>query len=225
MSNVAATLLALQFGDSFFPSGGVSFSWGLEGLVDKGAVTEFDVDAFMLGQLRGRWSDFDRPAVVAAHRARGDFDAVAAVDQQIEIRSPCAELRLGSQRMGQAMLSLFINIGWPELAAYRAMVKRGCAYGHLSPMQGFLWGVAGLSELEAVALSAHSFSIGLLGAAVRLGCLTHVGAQRALIRIRSEAASLSEQPVPPLSRLSSCAIEAEIAAMRHASNDARVFAN
>ena len=40
MSDVADALAVLQFGDSFFPSGAVSFSWGLEGLSDSGVVTD-----------------------------------------------------------------------------------------------------------------------------------------------------------------------------------------
>lgn len=225
MSDIAATLAALQFGDSFFPSGGVSFSWGLEGLVQNGAVTDANIPAFVIGQLLARWVNFDRAAVVVAHRAQADLEAVADIDRKIEIQTPCAELRSGSRRMGQAMLAVFVSLGRSESAAYREMIKRGSAYGHIAPMQGFLWGQAGLSESDAVALSAHSFCIGLLGAAVRLGCLSHIDAQRALIEARKEAALLAELPVPPFSALSSCAIEAEIAVMCHATNDARVFAN
>ena len=77
MSDVADALAVLQFGDSFFPSGAVSFSWGLEGLSDSGVVTGADeVRAFVIGQLRARWAEFDRPVVVAAHRARMDLDEV-----------------------------------------------------------------------------------------------------------------------------------------------------
>ncbi len=225
MSEVAETMLALQFGDSFFPSGGVSFSWGLEGLIQHGAVTEAGIESFVIGQLHAKWANFDRAAVVAAHRAAGDLDSVAVIDRQIEIQTPCAELRAGSQRMGQAMLALFVSLGWPQPPLYRDRIKQGRAYGHVAPMQGWLWERAGLREPEAVALSAHGFCIGLLGAAMRLGFLSHVDAQRVLVEARKEVAMLSGLPVPPLSELSSCGVEAEIAVMRHASNDARVFAN
>ena len=81
MSDVAEALAVLQFGDSFFPSGAVSFSWGLEGLSDSGVVTDADaVRAFVIGQLRARWAEFDRPVVVAAHRARMSLEEVAAID-------------------------------------------------------------------------------------------------------------------------------------------------
>ena len=84
-----------------------------------------------------------------------------------------------------AMLSVFARLGIGEADAYRERVKRGDAFGHLPTMQGYLWGRAGLSEPDAVALSAHTFSTGLLGAGIRLGCLSHIDAQQILLRARS----------------------------------------
>jgi urease accessory protein len=104
-------------------------------------------------------------------------------------------------------------------------VKQGGACGHLAAMQGYLWGRAGLSEPDAVALSAHTFTTGLLGAGIRLGCLSHIEAQQILIEARKEAARLATLPVPPIGALSAYAIEAEIAVMQHVNNSLRVFAN
>ncbi len=104
-------------------------------------------------------------------------------------------------------------------------VKQGEAFGHLAAMQGYLWGRAGLSERDAVALSAHTFTTGLLGAGIRLGCLSHIEAQQILIDARQKATSLAALPVPPIGELSAYAIEAEIAVMQHANNSLRVFAN
>jgi urease accessory protein len=226
MSDVSAALAVLQFGDSFFPSGAVSFSWGLEGLSDSGVVTDADaVRAFVIGQLSARWAEFDRPVVVTAHQARMSLENVAAIDAQVETQSPCAELRGASRRMGEAMLSIFARLGIGDATAYRGLVKQGDAFSHLPAMQGYLWGRAGLSERDAIALSAHTFSTGLLGAGIRLGCLSHIDAQQILIEAREEAASLAALPVPPVGELSAYAIEAEIAVMQHVNNSLRVFAN
>ena len=73
MSDVAAAMALLQFGDSFFPSGSVAFSWGLEGLAENGGVTDAEtVHAFVLGQLHARWAQFDRAVVVLAHRSTAE---------------------------------------------------------------------------------------------------------------------------------------------------------
>jgi urease accessory protein len=226
MSKLADTLALLQFGDSFFPSGTVSFSWGLEGLSDSGAVRGAeDVRAFVIGQLRARWADFDRAVVVAAHRSRMSLDEVAAIDDQVEIQTPCANFRSGSRRIGEALLSVFARLGIGEAGAYRDKVKAHAAFAHLPAMQGYLWGRAGLGQDHAVALSAHSFATGLLGAGIRLGCLSHIDAQSILIEARAEAARLAARPLPSITALSAYGIEAEIAVMRHAGNNLRVFAN
>src|SRR4029079_11546591 len=147
MSDVADALAVLQFGDSFFPSGAVSFSWGLEGLSDSGVVHGADaVRVFVVGQLRARWAEFDRPVVVAAHQARMSLEDVTAIDAQVEMQSPSAELRSASRRMGEAMLSVFARLGIGEAATYRERIKRGDAFGHLAAMQGYLWGRVDLSE-------------------------------------------------------------------------------
>ena len=198
----------------------------MEGLSDCGVVADADaVRAFVIGQLRARWAEFDRPVVVAAHQARMSLEEVAAIDAQVEMQSPCAELRSGSRRMGEAMLSVFARLGIGDAAAYRERVKQGEAFGHLAAMQGYLWGRAGLSERDAIALSAHTFSTGLLGAGIRLGCLSHIEAQQILIEARKEAARLAALPVHPIGELSAYAIEAEIAVMQHVNNSLRVFAN
>lgn len=226
MSDLAAPLALLQFGDSFFPSGSISFSWGLEGLTESGVVASAQsLHSFIIGQLHARWAHFDRPVIVAAHRAMMDLEAVAAIDNQVEIQTPSAELRSGSRRMGEVMLSVFGRLEMSASTPYRDLIKSGAAYGHIVPIQGLLWGRAGLSERDVVALSAHTFCTGLLGAGLRLGCQTHIDAQRTLFAAREEAARLAELPLPPITELGSYGVEAEIAVMQHANNVMRVFAN
>ena len=61
MRDGTVLLRILQEGDSFFPSGSVSFSWGLETLSSDGMITnEAAVEAFLTAQLRNRWANFDR---------------------------------------------------------------------------------------------------------------------------------------------------------------------
>ncbi len=226
MSDVAAGMALLQFGDSFFPSGSVSFSWGLEGLAENGVVTDAEtMHAFVVGQLNARWAQFDRAVVVLSHRSMANLEAVATIDDQVEIQTPCAELRSGSRRMGEAMLAVFARLGVADVPAYRNLIKRGLAHGHVAPMQGLLWGRVGLSEGDAIALSAHTFCTALLGAGVRLGCVTHIDAQRIMIETRREAARLAALPLPTIDELSTYGVEAEIAVMRHVNSCTRVFAN
>jgi urease accessory protein len=224
--NFASAMAVLQYGDSFFPSGSVAFSWGLEDLARRGRLAnEGEVEAFVVGQLRSRWAGFDRPAVAAAHRIGSDCAAVANIDRHVEIRTVAAELRSGSRRMGNAMLLVFTQLGQAHALRYRDLVKRGEAFGHLPVMQGFLLGHSGLNEVDALAVSAHTFCTGLLGAAIRLGCLTHIEAQHILLEARREAGRINSEPMPGLEEMASASFESEIAVMHHASRDLRLFAN
>jgi len=226
MDDVGSLLNALHYGDSFFPSGAVSFSWGLEAMVGGGHLTRpEDIQDFVIGQLHARWASFDRTIVTSAHRAAYDLDAVTEIDELVECLSPVAEFRQGSRRMGDAMLSVFQRLGSPAASRYRERQKSLQAPGHITAMQGLLWSEASLSETAAVALSAHTFCTSLVSAGLRLGCLTHISAQKLLTAAYAEAAEIAVLPLVPLERISTYGIEAEIAAMRHAAQDLRLFAN
>lgn len=70
-SNHASLLLALQHGDSQFPSGSFAFSQGLEAASQLAtALGPFDFQGFATAQLRHRWAISDRPALARAHRLR-----------------------------------------------------------------------------------------------------------------------------------------------------------
>jgi urease accessory protein len=226
MTGISSQLALLQYGDSFFPSGSVSFSWGLEGLVESGAVSGPEsFRSFMTGQLQSRWACYERSVVTAAHGAHHDPAAVTAIDQTVEITTLAAELRKASCRMGSAMLLVFARLGHERAASYRGLISREEAFGHLNVMQGMLWAVAGLELDDAVALSAHTFCTGLLSAGVRLGCITHLDAQKLLSFSREEASRLARQPAPPIDSIRTHAPQAEIAVMQHALRDLRLFAN
>ncbi len=226
MTEFGSLMRVLQYGDSFFPSGAVSFSWGLEALAERGAFADAGaIQSFVIGQLHARWASFDRSVVSAAYRAVPSLNAVAVIDYTIEMLTSSADMRSASRRMGEAMVLIFARLDVAYAAAYRARIKSGEAYGHVAVMQGFLWRCNGLKETEALALSAHTFCVGLLGAGIRLGCLTHIDAQRILTAAGAEVSQIAEEPIVPLDAISSYGVEAEIAIMGHAYQDLRLFSN
>ena len=219
-------LASLQNADSFFPSGGVSFSWGLETLIADGAVgCAEQVDAYVGGQLRYRWAICDRVALVAAMRASGDILRLQDIDAELEAMTLAMELREGSKRAGASLLTVHERLKTPGAAQYRTAIRTGNAHGHLPVVQGLLWCGAGLSETAAEAASAHVFCVGMLGAALRLGSIGHIQGQETLLRIRPVIAELLSVPVLPMEEISACAPAGEIAAMRHEVQSARLFAN
>jgi urease accessory protein len=224
MREVGDLMSLLQQADSFFPSGAVAFSWGLETLHSEGQVRDAEqVASFLLGQLRQRWASFDRVVLAQVYRAMPDLDAVRSIDRDVEALTPAREAREGSRRAGATLLRIHAQLETPHAQTYRERVQSGAAHGHLPVVQALLWHASGFTLDAALAASAHSLCVGMLGAAIRLGALGHVDAQRILQRareaIRSHAApEPGEQP-------SSFVPGAEIAMLRHETQHARLFMN
>jgi urease accessory protein len=222
--DTAALLTTLQHGDSFFPSGGIAFSWGLETLHAQGFVRERDsLTAFLRGQLERRWATCDRVALVRAFEYDKDLTGIARVDFELEALSLARELREGSSRAGAALLRVHEQLATPHAAQYRALIRSGGAVGHLPVVQGLVWRHIGVSMETALTLSAHTHCVGILGAALRLGIIGHLDAQRVLQGVRALLAELIAQPIPD--EMSTFAPAAEIAAMRHETQHSRLFAN
>ena len=145
--SVAGLLATLQNADSFFPGGGIAFSWGTETLITDGQMKGAEqLAAFVAGQLQQRWAVCDRPALVAAFQADGKMDRVAVIDRELEALTLAAELREGSKRAGAALLTVHERIGTAGAADYRAALRSGYALGHLPVVQGVVWRGTGMDE-------------------------------------------------------------------------------
>lgn len=226
MAKGALLLRILQEADSFFPSGAVSFSWGLETLCSEGWVTkESEVEDFLLAQFTYRWASFDRIAVIEAAKVSRFTSKIVEVDRMVEAQTLPDELRSGSRRNGCGLLSVHAKLGTPGAKDYLAGVRASVGFGHVSVMQGFLWRRRGISSDEAVLLSAHVLCVGILGAAVRLGVIGHIGAQNILTKLQPTIDRLATRPVTSLDEIHCFLPQAEIASMRHETAAARLFAN
>ncbi len=243
MNALSSSLLALQQADSFFPAGAVAWSWGLETLVvDAYLGVPLDatgrcrrrgihpdrsppIRAFVEGQLRHRWNSFDRVFLDAAWYAADNLTALMDLDAQIEALTLAEELRQGSRRVGQSLLGVHVALGTPGAALYQQQVLSGVAPGHLPIVQGLLWQRLGMRHDHCQLAAAHGLCTGLVSAAVRLGIIGHLDAQRVLTDIQPLLLELLAQT--PLTLDDACGFTpmAEIAVMRHETQDLRLFAN
>ena len=217
---------ALQHADSFFPSGSVSFSWGLETLhTDLLVGSAAQLAEFVEGQLCNRWASCDACALTAAFRAQGQLDRVAAVDDIVEAMTLATELREGSKRAGASLLNVHAKLDTPGAAEYRERVRQRIAHGHLPVVQGMLWQAVGMAEQTCRAVSAHTLCTALVGSALRLGMIGHLDAQKILLQVRPVLVELLKLEPGEAESIHAYTPQAEIAAMRHEIQDARLFAN
>ncbi|GLS45610.1 urease accessory protein UreF [Methylobacterium brachythecii] len=226
-----AALLALQHADSAFPSGSFAFSNGIEGLA--ALEPNFGADGLaraVTAILRHRWARSERVALTLAHRATGDFVRLAAIDEAIEAATLAETMRQGSRRNGASLLVTHARLGTPGAAELRAALSAGTVFGHLAMVQGVLWRGLGLDEAAAAQISGYQTLAGLVTAAIRLGGVGAIEAQRVVGEVLPVLAEVLAEPVetpatPDAIRLESFTPLVEIAAARHARADLRLFAN
>lgn len=220
------SLAAFQHLDSFFPSGAVSFSWGLEELSNRGLVTtRQDLFDFICAQLTHRWAGLDRPVLVHGHAAAFDFEALIDLDWLVEAQTLAVEQREGSRRMGAALLAIHTKLSTPGAKDYASRVREGFAAGHLPVVQGLLWGRLEFDSQLIQRMAAHGLCTGLLSAAVRLSVTGHVDAQHVLADLHPVIEEILTQEVADPGVLHSFVPQTEIASMNHETDEMRLFAN
>jgi urease accessory protein len=225
LRNAGALLTALQFGDGQFPGGGFAFSWGLESLAADGKVSRMGFADFLAGQLRHRWGNCDRVILVHSHAASHNLARLLELDDLTDAWLTAAPLRTGSRRAGAALLGTHLRLGTPGAQILKDALDRGDACGHLPVVQGVTLAGVGLDARAAIAVSAYGVAQSLCTAAIRLGLISHLDAQRALSGIRPCLAQITADPVPAPEDIHSFTPVADIAAMRHTDQAQRLFSN
>lgn len=223
MTDAAQLLAGIRFGDSGFPSGGFAFSSGLEGSYRDGMVLgEADVAAFAAEQLEGRWHGCDRVLM----RSAWSTPDPAAADAMAEAVATMSVLREASRRAGAATLATFAAVLQASadtgVIAYRDRVLTGSAPGHLPVAQAVCLRAAGLTLHTAETVAAWQVLSGITGAALRLGIIGHLGAQRIITTLTPLTIALLARQ--PRSRPATFTAYADIAAQRRG-DGARLFAS
>ncbi len=219
-------LAAFQHADSFFPSGAVSFSWGLETMSNQGLVSSrHDLRRFIRAQLTNRWAVFERPVMIHAHTAADDWQRLAALDWRVDAQTLAAEQRDGSRRMGAALLAIHVKLETPDAAACLSRVRDGLAAGHLPVVQGLVWQRLGFDALLIQRMAAHALCTGLLSAALRLAIVGHFDAQRILAELHPVIEDLVGRTIAEPGTVHNFVPQTDIASMNYETDEMRLFAN
>ena len=224
-------LALLQLNDSAFPSGAFTHSYGLEQLVRRVVVRDItDVERFVRSVVMSTVASTEATAAfLAASAARShDLDAIVELDEALHAMKPAAELREASLQTGRRFLEeVAVHVDSPVLADYRARIAADARLGNYAVAFGV---VAAAHEIEpryvpaAVMLAAAT---AMLQAAMRLMRVSHRDVQATLHRLRpliaARAAGVrSDVGVPALAGFHPMQ---DIASMRHAEAEARLFAS
>ena len=225
----------LQFADGLFPVGSYAHSFGLESYVAAGTIRDADgVESFLLAHLQGSVAPTDVVAMIAARRAAvqagpAGLQQCFLIDGSLDTMKPASETRNASRQMGRQVLRIAANLCDPS-ASHRLAADLSRAVtdeqtpGHHAMAFGAVGGALGWREPDMACAYLYSLCAGLVAAALRLLPLGQLAGQRILWNLRPAIAGLAGEALgKDMSEIWSFTPAIEIASMRHASLDARLF--
>ena len=246
--DVRGFLVALQLGDSLFPSGGFTLSHGLETLAEHGLVTSAAGLAEWLGMtLTQQVGSSDGVAAAAAWDAAGDPVTTREIDALLLATKLAREPREASVRTGRQLLSVLATLlgeipagsrsdarsghdaprenGRAVLAILRADVLAGRSPGTHAVVLGVAGRALGLGRRETVLLLLHLHVAGCIGAALRLLDVDDVEMQRVrLDLVPTLGAAMEAALATPWKEMYACAPQTELMIMLHERATVRLFA-
>lgn len=206
-----------------YPTGAYAYSHGLEHVVETGVVRDVDALVGWLGAvLRHGAGRNDAILFRAAHAAAGDPAALAEIDSLARALAPSRERHAETVLQGRSFLDT-TRAAWPS----DAMAGLGAALG--GPVAypvalGAAVAVRGLPVRPAVDAMLLAFAANLCSAAVRLVPLGQTDGQRAVARLAPIASAVADGTEGATTDdLGGCAFLADIAAIKHETQDGRLF--
>jgi urease accessory protein len=221
-------LSLIQFTDGLFPAGAYAHSFGLEACVQSGEVRDAaGVEAFLRAYLEGCVGPTDAVALVCARRAaaKEDLASCLALDETLDAIKAPSELRDASRQMGRQTLRVSTHLPChPLLEEFGKAVTGEVTPGHHPIVFGMIGGLFDWSGLEMTSAYLYSTGVALVGASLRLLPLGQLTGQGILWNMQPLIAVLAEETQDKHETdMWSFAPALEIASMRHALLDARLF--
>ena len=226
--NPEATITLLQFADGLFPAGAYAHSFGLEAYVARGIVSDAgDVEQLLRAYLQGSAGPTDAVAIVSALRATSlkDLDRCLELDSMIDAMKPALELRNASRQMGRQTARIAdALLEHPILREFARLASEDITPCHHSVVFGIAGGAQGWLPFETAAAYLYSSTAAIVGAALRLIPLGQLKGQLTIRNLTPLIGRLaSEATAKGVHEIAGFVPALEIASMRHAAMDARLF--
>ena len=224
-------LALLQLNDSAFPSGAFTHSYGLEQLVRQVVVRNAsDVEHFVRSVLTHTIATSEAVAARSGAEAAadGDLASVLDLDRALYAMKPASELRGASLMTGRRFLQeVAIHVESPMLSAYRERVATDARLGNYAVAFGVVAAAHGIESRYVPAAVLLAAATAMLQAAMRLMRVSHRDVQAILHRLRPLIAGLAAKVragARPVALAGFHPLQ-DIASMRHAGAEARLFAS
>jgi urease accessory protein len=206
-----------------FPTGGFSYSHGLEAAVTGGAVRDLGgLATWVAAVVAHGGGRIDSDILCSAYRAAaaGDLAALALANRRGTAFRATAELASESAQQGEAFLAA-CRAAWPDALLERwagdDRVCHAAAFGAASARAGIALEDALLGYLEA-------FAAILVSAGVRLGLIGHTGAQRIIAQLEPVVCAAAREAVSrDPDDFGAATFAVDLASMVHETQYSRLF--
>jgi urease accessory protein len=222
----------MQLSDSFFPSGMFSMSGGLESLMNDQKITNWiDVKNFILEQIEFQIFPCDCTVLLTALSAakNNDLKAIVEIDEKYYSMKFPKEIRNSSIRSGKQVLNSIIHMvenNNPNnfLDEFNKKIKSNETPGTYPVVLG-IGAVCFDIPLDSITrMLLYSFSSSVVSAAIRLGLIQHLDAQKILNQLAEPINKIIlENKEKDLQNIWQLSPLTEIYQMNHEHSETRMF--
>lgn len=184
----AADLSMMQLSDSFFPTGMYSMSNGLEAIFYSGKkIKAEELRELVKTYLEYQIGPADCTALGNAyeHAARSNLAKLLEVDRAIFSMKLVQEIRDASVRSGTQLVRCIRSFSDNKiLGQYEDAIRGGQAFGPYPVALAVSANAFLIPKEKAALVMLYSFSVSIVGAALRLGMLQHFDGQKVIDELK-----------------------------------------
>ena len=225
-------LRLLQLADSAVPIGAAAHSFGLETLVEDGALVVEHLEHFLkdfLGEVGAQEAAFCRAAHrLGARAVSGEYDFQATpwleLNRRLSARKTARESRAASATLGRRLLHLSREIdGSPTLADASDAARGAVCEVHQCAAFGLVGGALGLGEDVTAEAYLHQALAGIVSSCQRLMPLGQTRAQQILWDIKPLIITAARCRPGGYDEVNCFAPMLDLGSMRHTTLTTRLF--
>jgi urease accessory protein len=221
----------LQLSDSFFPTGMYTTSNGLEALFysDKSKINDANkLRDLIKVYINHQIGPADCTALGNSYDCaqKSDLQKLLKVDQTLFSMKLIREIREASTRSGSQLLRCLTSF-IPDnylLNKFQDAIKDGQATGVYPVVMALACSTLDISKNTAGMIMLYSFTVSMVGAALRLGMLQHFEGQRIIHELRPEIVETVRKNIDrPLTSMWQFAPGIDIVQTRHERMNSKMF--